>query len=89
MTATAEITNPIELRRAGVKALAAALGGVNAINFLEQWRGGDNGDDCTVWLRENEATIDEYEARIMRMQEEDRAAGWTPWANGASNSPNT
>jgi hypothetical protein len=72
-----KIENPIELRRAGVKALAAALGGINAHNFLEQWRGMP-GDDCTQWLRENELTLEEYRTSIMRMQEEDEAAGWTP-----------
>ncbi|MDR2591704.1 MAG: hypothetical protein LBC59_02720 [Chitinispirillales bacterium] len=70
MTAVAEIKNPIELRKAGVKALIDVLGYENAHAFLNE-NYGTPGRDYTKWRSEQpERPIDDVVADVLKLQDE-------------------
>lgn len=60
--------NPIELRKAGNRALNAALGHENAQAFLKLCRG--NGDFTKERHEQQESSLDEIFADVIRLQEE-------------------
>ena len=71
---TATMKNPIELRKAGLRALNAALGHDNAKAFLEQYAGGA-GDFTKERHEQPRPTLDEIKAGIFRIQAERARAG--------------
>jgi hypothetical protein len=74
MAVMERITDAAELRDAGIRALTDVLGGVNAQEFLMQWRG-IPGRDFTKWLNEQpKQSHDEVMADIRRAQERVLAA---------------
>ena len=75
MVVMAEIKDPIELHKTGMKALVTAMGDNNAQAFVKQC-GGTSGWDFGKWLNEQpEQSWEEIETEIDRIQAEDRAAG--------------
>jgi hypothetical protein len=75
MAVMTEIKNPIELRKAGMKALVNAIGHDNAQEFVRRCRG-TPGWDFGQWLNEQpEPTDDAFFAEIERAQAEARATG--------------
>jgi hypothetical protein len=70
---SAYLGKPYELRAAGIKALQDVLGYEDAQEFLTLWRG-IPGSDFNKWLNEQpQKSLEEWEAEIMRMQEEEEA----------------
>ena len=75
MADTVEVMDPIELRKAGMKALVHALGDVNAQAFVDQCRG-TPGWDFGEWLNaQPEPTNVEFVAKIKRVQADNAATG--------------
>ena len=75
MVGTVEVMDPIELHKAGMKALVHAIGDVNAQEFVNQCRG-TPGWDFGEWLNaQPEQTPDEIEAEIERIQADNAATG--------------
>lgn len=70
---SAYLGKPFELKAAGVKALQDVLGYEDAQAFLTLWRG-TPGADFNKWLKEQpQKSLEEWEADIMRMQDEEEA----------------
>ena len=63
---TALITDPVQLRQQGFRALVAALGWVNAVRFIQQYEAGQ-GD----YTREREQILPDWDAQtLMRKAKE-------------------